>query len=123
MVDLLDRKSGPTAVFAANDTIALGAMAAIRAVGLSVPSDVSVMGYDNSPISQSRYLDITSIEDRSDLVGAAAGRALLERFDDPTLVPRQTLLEPNLVIRGTTAALKPTHPLPATRVGPSSPRR
>ncbi len=63
--------------------MALGALAAIRARGLRVPADISVIGYDNSPLAQSRYLAITSIDDRSDVVGAAAGRALLDRLDDP----------------------------------------
>ena len=82
-MDLLDENPYITAIFAANDTMALGALAAIRARGRSVPADVSVIGYDNSPLAQYRYLEITSIDDRSDVVGAAAGRALLARFDDP----------------------------------------
>lgn len=101
--ELFDLHPGTTAVFAANDTMALGALAAIRARGLAVPTDVSVIGYDNSPIAQSRYLGITSIDDRSDVVGAAAGRALLDRLAEPTLTARQTLVEPSLVIRTTTA--------------------
>ena len=88
--------------------MALGAMAAIREHGRSVPADISVIGYDNSPLARSRYLDITSIEDRSDVVGAAAGRALLDRFDDPAITPRRTLIEPSLVVRSTTAAARPT---------------
>lgn len=106
--DLLDRRVGVTAIFAANDTMAVGAMAAIRERGWSVPADISVIGYDNSPLARSRYLDITSIEDRSDVVGAAAGRALLARFDDPAITPRRTLIEPSLVVRSTTAAARPT---------------
>lgn len=101
--ELLDRDPLVTAIFAANDTMALGALAAIRQHGLNVPSDVSVIGYDNSPIAQSRYLAITSIDDRSDIVGAAAGRALLDRIDDPNCDPRRTLVEPSLVIRATTS--------------------
>jgi len=95
-----------TAIFAANDTMALGALAAIRARGRSVPSEVSVIGYDNSPLAQSRYLSITSIDDRSEAVGASAGRALLDRFDDPGIEPRRTLIEPTLVVRDTTAQVK-----------------
>jgi DNA-binding LacI/PurR family transcriptional regulator len=95
-----------TAIFAANDSMALGALAAIRERGWTVPTDISVIGYDDSPIAQSRYLDITSIDDRSDVVGAAAGRALLDRIDDPTGKPRQTLVQPTLVIRSTTARAK-----------------
>lgn len=101
-VALIDRDPLITAIFAANDTMALGALAAIRQRGRSVPADVSVIGYDNSPIAQSRYLAITSIDDRSDIVGATAGRALLERIQDPSRKPRRTLVEPILVVRTTT---------------------
>ena len=100
--ELLDRDPHITAIFAANDTMALGALAAIRARDLRVPTDVSVIGYDNSPIAQSRYLAITSIDDRSEVVGAAAGRALLDRLDDAASKPRRTLVEPALIIRTTT---------------------
>jgi DNA-binding LacI/PurR family transcriptional regulator len=99
---LLDEDPETTAIFAANDTMALGALAAIRQRGLTVPTDISVIGYDNSPLAQSRYLAITSIDDRSDVVGAAAGRALLDRLGDPTSEPRQTLVQPTLVVRTTT---------------------
>ena len=99
---LLDLNSTVTAIFAANDTMALGALAAITKRGFTVPDDISLIGYDNSPMARSRYLAITSIDDRSEVVGAAAGRALLARFDDPAITPRQTLIEPRLVVRGTT---------------------
>jgi DNA-binding LacI/PurR family transcriptional regulator len=105
--EILDHTPRITAIFAANDTMALGALAAIRHHGLSVPTDVSVIGYDNSPMARSRYLDITSIDDRSNIVGATAGKALLERFDDPTITPRQSLIEPTLAIRSTTAQANP----------------
>ena len=100
--DLLDNDPDISAIFAANDTMALGALAAIRSRDLQVPADISVLGYDNSPIAQSRYLAITSIDDSSNIVGAAAGRALLDRIDDPDREPLQTLVEPTLVVRSTT---------------------
>ncbi|WP_205843980.1 LacI family DNA-binding transcriptional regulator [Nakamurella deserti] len=100
---LWDRFPDTTAVFAANDSMALGALAALRERGLSVPADVSLVGYDNSPLAQSRYLDLTSVDDRSETVGIGAARALLARIDDPTLPTTRTLLEPVLVARGTSA--------------------
>ncbi|WP_029704267.1 substrate-binding domain-containing protein, partial [Arthrobacter sp. TB 26] len=54
-----------TALFAANDTLALGALAAAKARGLSVPGDLSVIGYDNSQLAKSRYLDMTSVDNRT----------------------------------------------------------
>lgn len=100
---LLDHHPGITAIFAANDTMALGAFAALKARGLSVPQDVSVIGYDNSPLAKSRFLDLTSIDNRSDVVGAGAARRLLDRLANPKLEAEETLIEPTLVLRGTTA--------------------
>ena len=110
--ELWDRHPDTTAVFAANDSMALGALAALRERGLSVPGDVSLVGYDNSPLAQSRYLDLTSVDDRSETVGIGAARALLARIDDPARATSRTLLEPPLVARGTTAP-----PRGVTRVG------
>lgn len=99
---LLTENPELTAIFAANDTMALGALAALRVRKLAVPADVSVVGYDNSPLARSRYLAMTSIDDRSDVVGGEVAKALLERIDDETIEPRSTLVEPSLVIRATT---------------------
>jgi len=106
--ELLDQKPSISGIFAANDTMALGALAAIRTRGLRVPADISVIGYDNSPLAHYRYLEITSVDDRSDVVGAAAGRALLGRLDDPTGQPQRTLVEPALVVRTTTGPPPPS---------------
>lgn len=82
---LLDEHPDVTAVFAANDVTALGAMSAIADRGLRVPEDVSVIGYDDTPIAASRYVGLTSIDDRSIDIGRGAGARLLERIADPTL--------------------------------------
>ncbi|MDI2034888.1 LacI family DNA-binding transcriptional regulator [Paenarthrobacter nitroguajacolicus] len=100
---LLEHHPDTTAIFAANDTMALGAFAALKARGLSVPDDVSVIGYDNSPLAKSRYLDLTSVDNRSDLVGIDTAHRLLARIADPALNPERKLIEPALVLRGTTS--------------------
>jgi DNA-binding LacI/PurR family transcriptional regulator len=101
--ELLDRYPRITAIVAANDVMALGALAAIREHGRSVPGDISLVGYDNSPLAQSRYLSLTSVDDRSAAVGAAAASALLARIEDPTGPAIRAMIEPALVVRGTTA--------------------
>jgi DNA-binding LacI/PurR family transcriptional regulator len=100
---LLDQYQDTTAIFAANDTMAMGAFAALKARNLRVPGDISVIGYDNSPLAKSRYLDITSVDNRSDLVGTDVAHKLLARIQDPDLKPRRTLIDPVLVVRSTTA--------------------
>lgn len=102
---LLDHHPDTTAIFAANDTMAVGAFAAARARGRSVPEDLSVIGYDNSPLAKSRYLDITTVDNRSDVVGADSAQTLLARIQDPGLEPGRKLIDPVLVVRGTTARM------------------
>ncbi len=93
-----------TAVFAANDVMALGAMSGLAARGLRVPEDVSVMGYDDTPLAASSYVGLTSIDDRSVEIGRGAGERLLARIADPGAPGQETLVEPRLVARRTTAA-------------------
>ncbi|WLQ08133.1 LacI family DNA-binding transcriptional regulator [Arthrobacter oryzae] len=100
---VLDRHPDTTAIFAANDTMALGAFAAAKTRGRSVPEDLSVIGYDNSPLAKSRYLDITTVDNRSDVVGADSAQTLLARIQDPDIEPSRKLIDPVLVVRGTTA--------------------
>lgn len=102
---LLEQYPDTTAIFAANDTMAMGAFAALKVRGFRVPSDISVIGYDNSPLAKSRYLDLTSIDNRSDLVGIDVAHRLLARIQDPAIEPRRTLIDPVLVLRSTTAPL------------------
>jgi DNA-binding LacI/PurR family transcriptional regulator len=100
---LLDHHPDTTAIFAANDMMAMGAFAALKVRGLDVPGDVSVIGYDNSPLAKSRYLDITSVDNRSDLVGTDVAHRLLARIQDPAIKPQRTLIDPVLIVRSTTA--------------------
>lgn len=105
--ELLDQRPEITAIYAANDSMALGALAALKERGRSVPGDVSLVGYDDSPLAQSRFIDLTSVDDRSREVGEAAGRALLARIDDPDRPAEHVLIEPALVVRGSTAPVPP----------------
>ncbi|PCN47071.1 LacI family transcriptional regulator [Curtobacterium sp. 'Ferrero'] len=100
---LLDAHPDVTAVFAANDVMALGAMSALAERGLRVPEDVSVIGYDDTPVAATRYVGLTSIDDRSVEIGRGAGERLLARIADPGAPAREILVEPRLVARRTTA--------------------
>ena len=105
---LLDGCPAVTGIFAANDVMVLGALAALRERRLSVPEDVSIVGYDNSPLAASRYLALTTIDDRSVDVGVHAARAILARHRDPDRKPSRVLLSPTLVRRASTSAA-PAH--------------
>ncbi|MBF4606103.1 LacI family DNA-binding transcriptional regulator [Curtobacterium sp. VKM Ac-1393] len=100
---LLDAHPDVTAVFAANDVMALGALSELAERGLRVPEDVSVIGYDDTPVAATRYVALTSIDDRSVEIGRGAGERLLARIADPGLAATESLVEPRLVARRTTA--------------------
>jgi DNA-binding LacI/PurR family transcriptional regulator len=101
---LLDEHPDVTAVFAANDVMALGALSELAERGLRVPEDVSVIGYDDTPVAAMRYVGLTSIDDRSVEIGRGAGERLLARIADPRIAATELLVEPRLVARRTTAA-------------------
>jgi len=96
----------PSAVFACNDLMAMGAIRALQEQGLSVPTDISVIGYDN--IAFAAYLNppLTSISQPKQELGQLAVQSLLERIQQPQLPARTLRLEPDLVLRSSTAAPK-----------------
>lgn len=102
MVELLERDVGFDAVFVASDVVALGAIGALRGAGLRVPTDVSVVGFDD--IALAGYFDppLTTVRLPAFELGQAAGRALLDRITYQTM-PSRTLLPTELIVRASTA--------------------
>lgn len=98
-----------TAVFAANDYMAAGAISALAEAGLRVPDDVSVAGYDNAPIAAEYMLKITTVDDMGIAIGRNAALRILERLGAATgaagAKPKKVLLQPDLVIRHSTKPL------------------
>src|ERR1700712_673030 len=101
-VRLLSRPNRPTAIFAVNDITCVGAMSAAQELGFRVPTDVSLVGYDNTSLAQIRHLWLTSVDNASVEVGQLAASALLRRIADPTAAATEQLLRPSLKIRGST---------------------
>jgi LacI family transcriptional regulator len=92
---LLER--GADAIFAANDEMALGAMAVIHGAGRRVPEDVAVVGFDGTSIRQDAATVLTTVRQPFDEVGAAAVAGLLRRIDgDPTT--GRLVIDPELVL-------------------------
>lgn len=100
---LLDQNPALTAVFAANDVMAMGVAAAARDRGRRVPEDLSLIGYDNSPLASANLLRLTTVDGRNAEVGVGAAKALLDRMNDPELPAGTKLVDPELVVRGSTA--------------------
>ena len=94
----------PTAVLCGNDLIALGAIDAFADHGLSVPEDVSVVGYDDIWFSSSRLVQLTTVRQPREAIGQAAVSLALERLADGSTGPRDVILPHEFVPRRTTAA-------------------
>jgi LacI family transcriptional regulator len=101
---LLTQPHPPTAIFAGADIVALGAMEAITEAGLTIPGDISLIGYDNSALAAFGPISLTSIDQDGRHMGANAARLLTDRITDRTRRTAQIKLSPTLVIRRTTAA-------------------
>jgi len=103
-VRLLGRPERPTAIFAVNDITCVGAMSAAQELGLQIPHDVSLVGYDNTSLAQIRHLWLTSVDNASVEVGTLAARALLRRIADPLADATEQLIRPTLQVRGSTGS-------------------
>ncbi len=99
-IRLLSRSEPPTAIFAVNDITCVGAMSAAQELGLRVPHDVSLVGYDNTSLAQIRHLWLTSVDNASIEVGQRAARALLRRIENPAAEATEQLIRPTLQVRG-----------------------
>ncbi|HEU4514141.1 MAG TPA: LacI family DNA-binding transcriptional regulator [Nocardioidaceae bacterium] len=100
---LLQADNPPTAVLAGNDLCAHGFLDTLIRTGLNVPGDVSVVGYDDSPIAGLSFIDLTTVRQDAARMAELAVQAAAERLDDGRTAARDVVLDPALVIRGTTA--------------------
>ncbi len=94
----------PTAVICVNDFMALGAMKALREAGLEVPRDVSVVGHDNISLSAFACPPLSTIDVPRERIGHLVGQALMPQGETSALWGREVLIEPELIIRDSTAA-------------------
>jgi DNA-binding LacI/PurR family transcriptional regulator len=100
---LLATRDRPTALFAFNDVSAIGALSAADDLGLWVPQDISLVGYDNTCLARIRHISLTTVDNGNVEVGVQAGRFLVDRLGDPTLPRRVHIVPTVLEVRGSTA--------------------
>lgn len=96
---LLALPEPPTAVFAAADLMAVGAMKAAREAGLRVPDDLAVVGFDDIQLASLLDPALTTIRQDKVGVGRAAARAVLEQIENPDATPAALTLPVELVVR------------------------
>ncbi|MDA8385841.1 MAG: LacI family DNA-binding transcriptional regulator [Actinomycetota bacterium] len=95
----------PTAICAPNDIAAIGVINALEDEGMSVPGDVSVIGYDDTVLAGLRHISLTTVHQPRRALGTQAAELLLAE-EEGTSQPKQILLPPHLVVRSSTAAAK-----------------
>lgn len=118
--ELLRREDRPTAIFAANDTMAIGALSALRGAGLQVPDDVALAGFDDIPLA--RYLDppLSSVHVDISALGERATLRLLDAVRDKDKHEhRAETLPTTLVLRRSCGATVPGS-RPTARLGPAT---
>jgi LacI family transcriptional regulator len=97
----------PTAIFAGADIVAMGVFQALAEAGLSVPGDISLVGYDNTNYAAFAPVSLTSVDQAGRQMGANAARLLLERITDRHRRSTHVRVSPTLAIRRTTAPPPP----------------
>jgi LacI family transcriptional regulator len=100
---LISSRSEFTAVAAGNDLLALGCYDVFDERGIRCPDDVSVVGFNDMPFAARFQPPLTTIHIPHYEIGKAAGELMLERLQDGDAPPREIRLEPNLVVRGSSA--------------------
>jgi LacI family transcriptional regulator len=107
MEKLLALEERPTAILASNDLTAIGAIGAIHQHKLSVPEDISVIGFDDIEISAALYPPLTTVRLSRAQIADRAFHALFKANRDPGSMGSEYIIQPELVVRETTAVCVP----------------
>lgn len=102
-LEVLRRDERPTAIFALSDIIAVSVLHAAQQIGLSVPDDLSVIGFDDIPLASYSLPALTTVAQPVEDMGRLAAEALLERIDEKRTTPATQELMLELVVRQSTA--------------------
>lgn len=105
---LLRGSTLPTAIMAGNDRSALGIMDVLVKAGVSIPGDVSIVGYDDAPLSRLSRIDLTTVRQDSAQLARKALEFTVSRLDDPESTVGDSVTEPELIVRGTTGPARST---------------
>lgn len=102
VAQLLQQQERPDAIFAASDVFAAAAIKASQHIGLHVPKDIAVVGFDNLDICNIAAPSITSVNQPTSEMGMMACTLLIEKIKNPGNENQHLLMQTNLVVRGST---------------------
>jgi LacI family transcriptional regulator len=100
--ELMELAEPPTAIFASNDVMAMGAMDAVRTRGLRIPEDVSIMGFDDIPQAEVVRPALSTVRQPLRDMGAIATQMLIEKLKDPEKEMTRIELPTELIVRAST---------------------
>mgnify|MGYP000891907857 CR=1 FL=1 len=101
--ELAALKDPPTAIFCANDHMAIGAVKALQSLGFKVPENISIVGYDDNEMSKIVSPRITTVRQSLEAMGEMGAQEVLRQIRDGVSLIRHTKLEPELILRESTA--------------------
>jgi len=97
---LLSLRQPPTAIFALNDRMAMGAIRTIQLAGMRVPEDIAVIGFDDIPAAADFNPPLTTVRGKAREMGQAAAQLLFKLIDGKELGKKELILPAELVVRG-----------------------
>jgi LacI family transcriptional regulator len=103
----LEMRDPPTAIFACNDLMAVGAIRGAQECGYRIPAELSIVGYDDVSLASFTNPPLTTVAQPRHRMGVVAAEMLLERMADPTLPPCREILDVRLVVRQSSAPPRP----------------
>ena len=94
----------PSAMVVVNDMTAIGLMDGCRAAGIVIPQELSIVSFDNIPFASMYGIELTTISQHVDKMGEKAAGLMLKQLKDKNAKPERIIIEPTLIVRGTTCA-------------------
>ncbi|TIL84084.1 MAG: LacI family transcriptional regulator, partial [Mesorhizobium sp.] len=111
-IRLFSRRNRPTAVFTVDSLMTQGALLGLRSMGLSIPHDVSLIGFDDFNLATFTDPQITVVAQPISEIGPLAAKLLLERLAGKKVAPRHIRFPTRLIVRGSVSRLHNANPSP-----------
>jgi LacI family transcriptional regulator len=96
----------PTALFVLHDVLAVGVLSAAARLGLRIPAELSIVGYDDLEVVKYLPVPLTTVAQDKETMGQTAAELILQSLDDPKLAKRDVRLPPELIVRESTCAVR-----------------